>query len=137
MLTLFVALASLGAAAQAPPAELPVSLERIREELKQPPAIDVNRPLEQPVATFRITIEHPRYVPTIEEWIRREFRLSALQRQSAEWGSKCCGLNLLSLASGLTKGIKEARQRREVRKIREQIARELAELEAARQARKK
>jgi hypothetical protein len=137
MLTLFVALASLGAAAQAPPAELPVSLERIREELKQPPAIDANRPLEQPVATFRIRIEHPRYVPTIEEWIRREFRLSALQRQSAAWGSKCCGLNLLSLASGLTKGIKEARQRREVRKIREQIARELAELEAARQARKK
>jgi hypothetical protein len=126
MLALLVALASLGAPAQAPLAELPVSLERIRDELKKPPAIDPNRPLEQPVATFRITIEHPRYVPTIEEWIRDEFKLTALQRQSAEWGAKCCGFNLLTAFDGLKKAYRRSKEER----IRREIAAIVAELEA-------
>ena len=136
MLALLVALASLGAAFQAPPVELPVSLERIREELKSPPAVDFNRPIEGPVATFRTRVERRAWVPTIEEWVQKEFKLTALQRQSAEWGAKCCGINLLTVGSGLTKRIKEARRRREVRRIREQIARELAELEARRKREK-
>lgn len=133
---LIVLSATLGAAPQQPPPEPPVSLERIRKELKKPPGIDLNMPLQMPVATFRARIEQRLYVLTVEEWIQKEFKLTALQRQSAEWGSKCCGINLLTVATGLTKRIKEARQRREVRRIREQIARELAELEARRKREK-
>ncbi len=138
MLAVLIVLSvTLGAAPQQPPPDPPVSLERIRKELQKPPGIDLNMPLQMPVATFRTRIEQRLYVLTVEEWIQKEFKLTALQRQSAEWGAKCCGINLLSLATGLTKGIKEARQRREVRKIREQIARELAELEARRNKQKK
>ncbi len=133
---LIVLSATLAAVPQQPRVEPPVSLERIREELKNPPGVDFNRPIEGPVATFRARVERRAWVPTVEEWIQKEFKLTALQRQSAEWGSKCCGINLLTLGSGLTKSITGARQRREVRRIREQIARELAELEARRKREK-
>ena len=129
---LIVLSAALAAASQQPPPEPPVSLERIRKELQKPPGIDLTMPLQMPVATFRARIEQRLYVLTVEEWIQKEFKLTALQRQSAEWGARCCGINLLTVGSGLTKRIKEARRRREVRKVREQIARELAELEARR-----
>ena len=65
---------------------------------------------------------------TLEEWIEKEFTLTPLQRQSAEWAARCCGISLDPLFNKL----EEALRRRQVRKIREQIARELAELEAAR-----
>jgi hypothetical protein len=141
MFALLVALASLGAAPQAPAGELPVSVERIREELKRTPALDVNRPVEQPVATFRMRIEQRVYVLSLEDWIEKEFRLTALQRQSAAWAGTCCGGYVL--ASGaygvrldpLIDRLEKALQRRRVRKIRERIARELAELEAARKKR--
>ena len=129
---LIVLSAALAAAPQQPPPEPPVSLERIRKELQKPPGIDLTVPLQMPVATFRARIEQRLYVLTVEEWIQKEFKLTALQRQSAEWGAKCCGINLLTVGSGLTKRIADARRRREVRKVREQIARELAELEARR-----
>jgi hypothetical protein len=61
-------------------------------------------------------------------WLEKELKLSGLQRQSAEWGAKCCGIDLNVVFSSL----EDALQRRRERKIREQIARELAELEAAR-----
>lgn len=131
MLALLVMLAAgLGAEPQTPgraPESPPVSLERIKKELKKPPGVDLNRPVQVPVATFKSSVERS-WVPTLEEWIQKEFALTALQRQSAEWGSKCCGINLGSL----WKGVKNARQERKARKIREQIARELAELEARR-----
>jgi phage gp29-like protein len=46
----------------------------------------------------------------------------------ADGGAKCCGIAL----DPLCRSIDEALQRRRQRKIREQIARELAELDAAR-----
>jgi hypothetical protein len=52
----------------------------------------------------------------------------SLQRQSAEWAAKCCGIGLGLLFNS----VEDALERRRVRKIREQIARELAELEADR-----
>jgi len=53
-----------------------------------------------------------------------------LQRQSAEWASKCCGLDI----GRLVKAIDDAAERRKIRKTREQIEQELAFLEAARAA---
>ena len=68
------------------------------------------------------------FVPSLEEHLRKEFALNLLQRQSAEWASKCCGYDI----GQLVKIVDKALQARKLRKTREQIARELAELEAAR-----
>ena len=85
-------------------------------------------PLQLPVATFKTSVEQRVFVLTFEEQLRKDFTLTALQRQSAEWASRCCGLDL----NQLFQSAERALHRRKVRKIREQIARELAELEAAR-----
>jgi hypothetical protein len=120
--------ASLDAASQEPPPAPPESLARIREGLKQPPPRRFKLDMPVPVATFKTSVEQRVYVLTLENWIEKEFKLTALQRQSAEWGSKCCGLSL----DPLFKSAGRALQRRKERKIREQIARELAQLEARR-----
>jgi hypothetical protein len=120
--------ASLGAAPQAPTDVPPVSVERIQEQLKKnsaPSLLDM--PWQPPVATFKTGVEQRVFVLTFEEQLRKDFTLNALQRQSADWGSRCCGLDLGLLFNS----VERALQRRKVRKIREQIARELAELEAA------
>ena len=122
--------APLGAAPQQPTGDLPISLERIRGALEKTPAprLKLDVQLELPVATFRTRVDQRVWVPSLEEVLRKEFTLTFLQRQSADWASRCCGIDL----SQLTQSIKRALQQREVRKIREEIARELAELEAAR-----
>ena len=115
---------------QEPTSVLPVSLERIREELEKTPArrlsLDVKLPL--PVATFRTSADHRVFVLSLEEQLRKEFTLTLLQRQSQDWASKCCGFDLNQLATSVHRAL----QRREVRRIRRRIARELAQLEAAR-----
>jgi hypothetical protein len=130
--------ATLLAAPQEPPKDLPVSLDRIREELAKTPSarLKLDMPLQVPVAKFKSRVDQRVYVLTLQEWIDKEFKLTALQRQSANWAS---GGGYV-LASGsyavrldpLFKSLEEALERRRVRKIREQIARELAEIEAAR-----
>ena len=121
--------ATLSAAPQQPMKDLPVSLVRIREELaKTPTGLKLDMPVQVPVATFKTRVDQRVYVLSLEEWLEKEFNLNPLQRQSAEWASKCCGIGL----DPLFKGVERALQRRRVRKTREQIARELAEIEAAR-----
>ena len=122
--------APLEAAPQTPATELPVSLERIREELAEtsPTRLKLDVPLERPVARFKTRVDQQIYVLPFEEWLEKELKLIGLQRQSADWGAKCCGIDLNVVFSSL----EDALQRRKERKIREQIARELAELEAAR-----
>lgn len=120
--------APLAAAPQDPPKDLPVSLDRIREELAKPPPPRLDMPVQAPVARFTSRIDQRVYVLTLHQWIDKEFKLTALQRQSAEWGARCCGISL----EPLLKGLEEALERRKTRKIREQIARDLAEIEAAR-----
>jgi hypothetical protein len=117
------------AAGQEPaPTPAAVSLDRIRKGLSKPPGPGLlDTPLQLPVATFRVKVEQRVFVLTLEEELRKEFTLTALQRQSADWASKCCGLNL----DQLFKSARAALQRREVRRIRQQIARELAQLETA------
>lgn len=122
--------ATLGAGAQEPTSVPPVSLERIREGLQKSPAgrLKLDVPLELPVATFKTGVNQRMYVLSLEEQLRKEFTLTTLQRQSADWASKCCGLNLNQLFNSAERAL----HRRKVRKIRQQIARELAQLEAAR-----
>jgi hypothetical protein len=139
--TLVVWLAApLGAAPQQPTTDLPVSLDRIREELAKPPetGLKLDVPLKVPVATFKTRVEQRVFMPTFEEWLEKEFKMNEFQRQSADWAAKCCGGYLLASGSygirldPLFDRLEKALQRRRVRKIREQIAREIAELEAAR-----
>ena len=121
--------ASLGAAPQPPTGVPPVSVERIQEQLNKNPAPGLrDRSLQPPVATFRTGVEQRVFVLTFEEQLRKDFTLNLLQRQSADWGSRCCGINLNQLFNSVEKAL----HRRKVRKIREEIRRELAELEAAR-----
>jgi hypothetical protein len=121
--------ATLDAAPQGPTPDLPVSLDRIQGELAKPPTgLRADRPVQVPVATFKTRVDQRVYVLSLEEWLEKEFKLNALQRQSADWASKCCGIGL----DPLFKGVERALQRRKLRKTREQIARELAEVEAAR-----
>jgi hypothetical protein len=121
------------AAAQQPqPSDLPVSLERIRDELEVgvPSRLKLDMPVETPIPKFRTRVDQTVYVLTLDEWIDKEFNLIGIQRQSADWASKCCGIGL----DPLFKSVEKALQRRKERKTREQIARELAALEAARKA---
>ncbi len=120
---------NLDAAPQYPATPQPDSLERIRAELGNTPAggVKFDRPLQVPVVpTFKSSVEQRVYVLTLEEWLHKEFDLNVLQRQSAAWSSRCCGLDL----SQLVKSLGKARQARKQRRIREQIGRELAMLEA-------
>ena len=80
------------------------------------------------VPTFRSRVDQRVFVLTLEEALHKEFDLNDLQRQSAEWASKCCGYNI----GQLVQMIDDAMKQRKIRKTQEQIWRELAELEAAR-----
>jgi len=101
------------------------SVSRIKRELERSPAERLKLDLQLPVATFRATVEQRRYMLSFAEWLQKEFELTPFQRQSQEWRSRCCGIDL----AGLTHTLDRALQRRETRKIRNQIARELAQLE--------
>jgi hypothetical protein len=41
-------------------------------------------PLQVPVAAFKISVEQRVYVLSFEDWIEKEFKLTSLQRQSAD-----------------------------------------------------
>jgi hypothetical protein len=122
--------ATLGAAPQQPATVPPVSLDRIREELEKTPGrgLKLDVPMPVPAPTFKTRVDQRVFVLTLEEALHKEFDLNDLQRQSAEWASKCCGFD----RGQLVKIVDEALRARKIRKTREQIARELAELEAAR-----
>jgi hypothetical protein len=132
LLTVSVCLsATLGATPQEPTKDPDVSLDRIREELAKPPptGLKLDMPLQVPVATFKTGVEQRVFVLPLEDWLEKELKMGVLQRQSADWAAKCCGIGI----DPLLKSMKDALQRRKERKIREQIARELAQIEAARE----
>jgi hypothetical protein len=122
--------ATLAAAPQQPDSVAGLSVDRIKGKLAKPPAPELK--LEAPVPlrtpTFRSRVDQRVFVLTLEEALHKEFDLNDLQRQSADWASKCCGYNIAQLVD-LTN---EALRARKVRKTQEQIWHELAELEAAR-----
>jgi len=115
---------------QPPPTEWPVSLERIRAGVDNPdaPALDIDVPLQRPVVRFETTVEVRQYMLSFEEQLRKDLEPTLLLRQSRDWASRCCGIDL----NLLFKPIDRALQQRKARKVREQIARELDELKAAR-----
>lgn len=116
------------AVAQAPAGGSPVSLDRIREELATAVSPRIrNVPVRFPVV-FRSKVDQRVFVPTLQEHLHKEFDLTPMQRQSAEWAARCCGIKLGALVTHVEDALRE----RKIRKTREQIARELAELEAAR-----
>jgi hypothetical protein len=123
--------APLAAAPQQAPAPPPVSLDRIKEELgKTGQGLNLDVPIPPPRPTFKSGVEQRQFVLTLEQALHRDFDLNELQRQSANWASKCCGYDLSQIAKAIDKAV----TRRKIRKTREQIWRELAELEAARAA---
>jgi hypothetical protein len=126
VLVLFVAV-GLGAAPQEPTDPPVISLERIREGLERPPALRLDVQPQPHVAVFRMSVEQRVFVLTFEEQLHKDFDLTPMQRQSANWASACCGLDV----GQLVKGIERARQRLQERRAHEQVARELAEVEAA------
>ena len=106
-----------------------LSVERLREELEKPPPprLQPNKPVPlRP--TFRSRVEGRPWVPTLEEHLHEEFDLTPLQRQSAEWSSRCCGFDL----GVIFEQIEKVRREREERRIRAQIAHEIAVLEIRR-----
>jgi hypothetical protein len=131
LVALMCSSATLVAAPQEQAKDLPVSVDRVREELAKPPTglkLDMPLQVQAPVATFKSRVDQRVFVLPLEDWLEKELKLTGLQRQSADWGARCCGMNL----DPLFKSLDGALKRRKVRKTREQIARELAELEAAR-----
>jgi putative hemolysin len=79
------------------------------------------------VPRFKATAEQRSYMLSFEQQLHKDLELTPLQRQSHEWGSRCCGLDL----DVLFKPIERALQRRKERKLRRQIAQELEQLKAA------
>lgn len=122
-----VVTSSPASAQQAAPAP-PAALERVKSRLDHPPArrLAPSGPLElRPLFKSRVD-RHP-FVRTLEQDLHKTFDLNDLQRQSADWSSRCCGLNLGALFRSVDKAMDERR----LRKTREQIAQELAFVEAA------
>ena len=106
-----------------------VSLDRVKDALARTPSqslrFDAKMPV--PVATFRVTVEQKAFVEPILVTLRKEFELTPLQRQSAEWSSRCCGLSL----AAVTESLEKAFRRWEERRIHDRVSRELAEVIAA------
>lgn len=130
---LVVCLSQMLGPSQEPDGAPPVSLDRIRKQAAKAPAIkvEVRAPdprTEKPVATFRTNVEGRVYMLPFLEYLRKEFEMNELQRQSQEWRSKCCGVNLLSIPPMINRAVKK----HQAAEAHEQVTRELAEIEAAR-----
>ena len=104
----------------------PYSAERISKELRNAPAKRLRLDVQTPVATFKTSVEREYMLP-FKEQLHKEFELDIFQRQSQDWSSRCCGLDII----GLAKSVSKALTRYEERKIQREVARELAQVEAA------
>jgi hypothetical protein len=106
-----------------------VSVDRVRADLETSPAQRLNLDWNMllPGATFRTSVEQRVYVLSFKEQLAKEFKLTPMQEQSQEWASRCCGVNLVRLVTGLEKRL----ERRRERKTREEVARELTPVQAA------
>jgi hypothetical protein len=130
-LSLVATLGPLAAAAapQEPGPAPPASVERVQDSLNRTPSqsLKFDAKVPVPVATFKVTVNQRLFVEPIMDSLRKEFELTPLQRQSAEWSAKCCGLSI----AALTDGLERAFRRWEERRIHDRVSRELAEVIAA------
>ena len=119
------------AAAQAAGADAD-DIARIKDRLERPaaPRLAPKEPV-QLRPTFRSRVTDRPFVPTLEEHLQKTFALTDFQRKYAEYAGKCCGLDL----GALFRGVDQALYERKVRKASAQVAREIAEIEAARRPR--
>lgn len=119
---------SVGAAPQDPPTT-PESVQHVQTALSRTPSrsLKFDARMPEPVATFRVSVDTSVFGLSIVDQLRKEFELTPLQRQSAEWRAKCCGINLLSVADAIEKGVREWKEKR----IHDRVSRELAEVIAA------
>ncbi len=119
---------SAGAAPQEPTVP-PDGVAHVKASLDRTPSrslrFDARMPV--PVATFKVSVDERVFGLSIVDQLRKDFELTPLQRQSAEWRSKCCGFNLLALKDGIGKAVRHWKEER----IRDQVSRELAEVIAA------
>jgi hypothetical protein len=117
------------AAAPQEAAGSPESVDHVRATLNRTPSqsLKFDARMPAPVTTFRVTVDARVFGLPIVDQLRKEFELTPLQRQSAEWRAKCCGVNLLALADGIGKAVRQWRESR----IHDQVSRELAEVIAA------
>jgi len=121
--------ATVEASPQEPTGVPLVSLANVRAELERTPAPWLGGVRwQQPAATFRTGVDQRVWVLTLQEELHKEFDLTPLRRSQLAWAAKCCGIDI----GMLIKPIDNALKARQLRKIREQIAQELADLEAAR-----
>jgi hypothetical protein len=121
---------SAGAAPQAGAVAPPDSVENVKAALSRTPpshSLRFDARMPEPVATFRVTVDQSVFGLSIVDQLRKEFELTPLQRQSADWRSRCCGINLLTLADGIGKAIRQWKEQR----IHDRVSRELAEVIAA------
>jgi hypothetical protein len=128
----FAALATpLAAAPQQAAPDPPTSLDRIKEDLaRKGQRLKLDVPIPPPRPTFKSRVDQRQFVLTLEQALHRDFDLNELQRQSANWAGKCCAIDLGLLFNAIDRAMVE----RKIRKTREQIAQELAFIEAAREA---
>jgi hypothetical protein len=130
LLVIFVVSLPTRLAAQEPsgPAS-PVSPEHVKDVLNRTPKqslrFDARMPV--PAATYKVTVNQRLFVPPIMDSLRKKFELTPLQRQSADWSSRCCGLSI----AALTEGLERAFRRWEERRIHDRVSRELSEVIAA------
>lgn len=119
---------SIGAAPQDPPTT-PASVQHVKTALNRTPSrsLKFDARMPEPVATFRVSVDTSVFGLSIVDQLRKEFELTPLQRQSAEWRAKCCGVNLLSIADAIEKGVHQWQEKR----IHDRVSRELAEVVAA------
>jgi hypothetical protein len=103
------------------------SAASVKAELGKSHRLNLDWNVLLPTATFRTSVEQRVYVLSFKEQLAKEFKLTPMQQQSQEWASRCCGVNLVKLVSGLEKRL----ERRRERKTREEVARELALVQAA------
>jgi hypothetical protein len=129
LIGVLVCASTVQAAPQQPAQEPANSVQHVREQLDRPQAPTLkNAPPPRPLPTFRTNVDGHEWVLSLEEQLHKEFDLTPLQRQSADWSARCCGINLIQVAKGINQAVQESKERR----IRGQVARELAEIEAAR-----
>jgi hypothetical protein len=124
-------LAVLGASGPLCASPQGLDLERIKARLAQPagPKLAPSEPMVlRPV--FKSSVERHPWVPTLEEELHKALDLNALQRQSAEWASRCCGVRWGEVIDAVAKARHDLQERR----ARAEVQRELAELERARAA---
>ncbi len=122
--------ASGTAAPQDPGTALPISIDRVHDTLNRTPpsnSLKFDAKVPVPAATFRVTVTERPFVVPIMESLRKQFELTPLQRQSAQWSSQCCGLSIAALTDSLEKAFR----RWEEHRIHDRVSRELAEVEAA------